>query len=178
MMTVLNRSCNTAIDYTYIGDDYPLRYPLPLSTVAMTLQESIHFSLNSTDSVSSSEWFTLLDNPQGSFGIVRLGPRHRAFILTMRHQMHCIYNIQQGLTGRDHSSTTRHHVSHCLNYLRQTLLCAAEDGIEKGNFETRNYEKYKVGDTLVCEDWERVYNDLEENWKSWLDIRESTHAAH
>ncbi|THH21428.1 hypothetical protein EW146_g150 [Bondarzewia mesenterica] len=162
----------TEVQYTYAGDDYPLYYPIDrLDTIAMTLHESIHFALNSTDSVAHKEWTTISVYPEG-FGRARLGPEHRLFVVSFYHQMHCLRQIQLGLLSRDDPIANPHHIQHCLNYLRQTFLCGAADSLEKGDFMKRNYEKDRVGDTLVCRDWEKVYGELGENYERWLGWRE------
>lgn len=32
----------------------------------------------------------------------------------------------------------------------------------------KDYTVDRVGDTLVCQDWEKAYNVLDENYKEWL----------
>lgn len=141
-----------------------------LDTVAMTLQESVRFDLNASDPIADKEWELLSVIPEG-FGRTRLGPEYRLFVITVYHQMHCLRKIQVGLLERDDPISTHHHVLHCLNYLRQLFLCAAADSLEEGDFLEKNYEVDRVGDQLVCQDWERVYDVLDENYENWLDWR-------
>jgi hypothetical protein len=135
----------------------------------MTLQESTHFALNLSDPVAEQEWELLVSNPKG-FGRTRLGPdhMHRVFVMTNYHQFHCLRKIEVGLLNRSHHISTPHHVQHCLNYLRQGFLCSATDSVEEGDFMEKNFEVDRVGDTLVCQDWERVYDTLDDNYKEWL----------
>ncbi|KAH9834558.1 uncharacterized protein C8Q71DRAFT_147219 [Rhodofomes roseus] len=153
--------------YSYLGDDYPLDYPLgDLDAVAMTLQESVHFTLNGSDPVVTAEWESIAAHPDG-FGRTRLGPDHRLFVMTFYHQLHCIWKFQQALVDRNDPTASEHHVQHCLNYLRQTFMCEAADSVEEGDFMTRDFEQDRIGDTLVCRDWGKVYDVLDEAYAGW-----------
>ncbi|KAH9929361.1 uncharacterized protein B0H18DRAFT_996757 [Fomitopsis serialis] len=132
----------------------------------MTLHESVHFTLNGTDPVITAEWESLATHPDG-FGRTRLGPDHRLFVMTFYHQLHCIWKFQQALVERNDPTASKHHVQHCLNYLRQTFLCEAADSVEEGDFMDRNFEQDRIGDTLVCRDWEKVYNVLDGAYAEW-----------
>jgi len=155
------------IEYTYLASDYPLEYPVgDLEPVAMSLHESVHYSLNATDPVADLEWMTLAANPRG-VGRTRLGPDHRLFVMTFHHQIHCLRQFQLALTDTS-GSITHPHLHHCFNYLRQTFLCVGADMLEKGDFMQRDYEKDRIGDDLVCQDWMRVYDVLDQNYADWL----------
>lgn len=72
-----------------------------------------------------------------------------------------------------------HHVRHCFDYLRQTLLCSAASTVERGDFmkdagrgfggdgEGEEEGRMWRGDTLVCEDWERAFEALDVNLREW-----------
>lgn len=129
----------------------------------MTLHESVHFALNATDPIANAQWEWLTKIPQG-LGRIRLGHEHRVFLPVIYHQMHCLHIFHQGLLSIDVSQMGREHVRHCLDYLRQTFLCGAADMLESGDFLERDYEVERVGDTLVCEDWEQAYAALDKNF--------------
>lgn len=160
-------------NYSYIGQDYPLVYPMdPLEIVAMTLHESVHFSLNVSDRVALDEWILYSSIPKG-IGRTRLGPQQRVFVITVSHQMHCLRRIQAALLNRQDPLAKPAHVSHCLNYLRQTLLCEGADMLERGDFMERVYDVERVGDTLICSDWERAFELLDrkyEQWQAWREV--------
>ncbi|KAG2122892.1 hypothetical protein BD769DRAFT_1473339, partial [Suillus cothurnatus] len=65
--------------------------------------------------------------------------------------------LQQALLdyNRDYPQVTYHHTHHCLNYLRQTLMCDLAHMLEIGYFLSVDYEKDRMGDTLACRDWAR-----------------------
>ncbi|EED80168.1 predicted protein, partial [Postia placenta Mad-698-R] len=100
-------------------------------------------------------------------GRTRLGPDHRLFVITFHHQMHCLLQIQLSLT-MPVESTTPPHIQHCLNYLRQTFLCAGLDSLEEGDFMERDFERDRQGGDMVCNDWTQVYGALDENYEQWL----------
>ncbi|KZT08022.1 uncharacterized protein LAESUDRAFT_724500 [Laetiporus sulphureus 93-53] len=155
------------VSYTYIGEDYPVEYPLgQLPKVDMTLQESMHYALDANDSLSHEEWRSVMLRPEGA-GRVRLGPQHRLFVMTFYHQLHCLYHIHRGLVGL--TDPVGPHLHHCLNYLRQTFLCVASDALEEGDFMERDYAKNRVGDETICEDWEMMYDALDRNNAEWME---------
>jgi hypothetical protein len=159
-----------AIEYSYIGDDYPLEYPMTLDNVALTLQETTRYGLNLSDPVSEEEWTQLVLYPKG-LGRTRLGPEHRLFIVTYYHQLHCLRKMEVGLLQHENKSANEHHFQHCINYLRQTILCDATDAVEEGDFMTMKHGPGVVGDTLVCKDWQKAYDVLDENFEEFVQWR-------
>ncbi|KAI9461092.1 hypothetical protein HD554DRAFT_2176371 [Boletus coccyginus] len=156
--------------YSYRGDDYPLQLPLDISDgpVAMTLHETIHFPLNGSDPIAQMEWDNLVAAPKEA-GRTRLGPDHRVFTMVFWHHFHCLWSIQRALNDRNDTYGGYAHLHHCFNYLRQTLLCQAADTLELGDFMERDFENERVGDTLVCRDWQQVYTALDENYQNWTE---------
>ncbi|KAG9309708.1 hypothetical protein JVU11DRAFT_10384 [Chiua virens] len=152
----------------FIGHDYPVTLDIgPLDTVAMTLHESVRFTLgNGTDEAVDTTWGTLFANPPG-LGRVHLGKDDRILAVTFVHQLHCVRELARAFhyPRSDHFSVG--HQQHCINYLRQTLLCDAADTLEEGDFTRRDFEMDRVGDTAVCLDWERVYDTLGSNFREW-----------
>ncbi|KAF5337455.1 hypothetical protein D9758_018011 [Tetrapyrgos nigripes] len=163
------------ISYSYTGSSVPLIHPmineLPLTT--LTLQESTHFRWNENSSVSHDEFRTLIKYPDLSI----LGPNHRMTILSWYHNLHCIAQIRAALLDHNDPVSTPGHFSHCLQYLRQLLLCGASDMLEEGDFMEKNFNFDRVGSDLVCYDFEialetlRTEMDTFEEWKSngWHD---------
>ncbi|KAF8886677.1 hypothetical protein CPB84DRAFT_1749885 [Gymnopilus junonius] len=130
--------------YTYIGTDFPSIHPsIMLNPASLTLQESVRYSGNKSDPITSNEWNSLMRYPRG-LGHVILGPEHRAFLVTFYHQLHCIREVEKGLFNRDDPEATLHHMKHCMDYLRQTLLCSAVDSLEEGDFLERDFNKQRT----------------------------------
>ncbi|KAK0493258.1 hypothetical protein EDD18DRAFT_1256983 [Armillaria luteobubalina] len=157
------------ISYTYTGSSIPLLHPMTgrLPLVSLTLQETTHFSWNSVDNATHAEFETLFHYPSLSY----LGGNHRMTILSWFHNIHCIAQIRAALVNHSDEIATPEHFSHCLQYLRQTLLCCASDMLEKGDFMERDFTVDRVGSDLVCYDWEEALDALDmerkefERWK-------------
>jgi len=133
-----------SIEYTYVDEDYPLYHPVssgPLPDAAMTMYESIHYSIEAPDNMSmaaaeaAAEW-KLMSNTPTTFGRVRLGPEDRILLVTAWHFRHCLHSFQKTFAGLTDpaSESAYYHASHCLNYLRQWFLCTAASNLEEGDF--------------------------------------------
>lgn len=59
------------------------------------------------------------------------------------------------------------HLEHCLNYLREVALCAADITLEPGDFTERNFDLHRTGATHMCRDPKRLYELVENNWAEW-----------
>ncbi|PSR72226.1 hypothetical protein PHLCEN_2v11901 [Hermanssonia centrifuga] len=153
--------------YSYTGETYPLFLPIPpLAPVAISLHESVRFALNSSDAVADGEWDSLSNDLPG-LGRMRLGPERRVFAISMFHQLHCLRELQRSIVHREDTRNSYHHVQHCLNYLRQSLLCTAADTIEPGDPMLSDFETGGVGPDLGCQDWEKVFDAIVENKKEF-----------
>ena len=93
-----------------------------------------------------------------------------SFVPVMFHQLHCLRSIVKKLAALDSGSTAVKdfgHVEHCLNYLRQTLLCRADGHLESGDYTKQDFDVDRVGDTRVCRDWSEAITWIDnENGKS------------
>lgn len=155
--------------YTYHGHDYPETLPLPfdhLENVLLTVEESDRFTL--TGHPSDPQWARLAP---ASGGYVRLGPENRLFLVSMFHQLHCLrffnWAFDPEFEGLYKIFATEDHSAHCLNYLRQMILCSPDLTLEKGDFRTRNFALERSGSTHTCRDWSAVYDLMEDNWDRW-----------
>lgn len=165
----------------YLAEDYPEYLPLPgrvdgdnNGRVALTVEESVHFSLSRDD--GESIWRA--STPTGG-GYVHLGAEMRLYSVAMFHQLHCIERLREALVGEGDG----HHTQHCLNYLRQFILCQPDLTLEEGNFMERNFEmeedghgdvRMPVGRTHMCSDWSVVYDAMEGNWDEWVATAQAT----
>ena len=96
--------------------------------------------------------------PKG-LGYVHLGKDDRAFYLSMWHELHCLRIIQKLLENPDDRSFGGEgHLQHCLNYLRQYLLCNADDTLEPGDYHSGPafFER-------KCRDWKAVHDFSDRN---------------
>ncbi|KAI0074341.1 hypothetical protein K474DRAFT_1665530 [Panus rudis PR-1116 ss-1] len=176
-------------DYTWIGDDRPNALPLSVDPpVALTIENSRHYAASSED--ADAEWLSIY--PGTNRGFIRLGPNKRFFGLAMFHQIHCLNSLRLAMTGRPPHSLRRRddgdkewmndevqieHAHHCLNYLRQAILCNADLTLEPEIREGTEDVGEGLGVTHVCRDWSKVYAFVEQNeveWKHWLQSRNTT----
>ncbi|KAE9393405.1 hypothetical protein BT96DRAFT_924075 [Gymnopus androsaceus JB14] len=144
--------------YSFQGYDIPEILQMDFNGfVAMSAEETLHFA--ATDE-AEDEWTPL--EPYGR-GVVRQGPDQRAFLLSVFHQLHCLHYIEVELTS---ASDMAHwpHVQHCLNMIRQWVICEADVTLEQGFFARRNFTADRWGETYVCRDWEAVYAEMKRNW--------------
>lgn len=126
----------------------------------MNTEESVHFRTNSTS--AKLEWDA--DVPVGT-GAMRLGPRHRPFSLSMFHQLHCLGAFHTSISGAEGADQlTDAHNKHCLDYMRQVILCDADVTLEEGDFMERVFEVDREGQTHVCQDWNAIYTIMSVNF--------------
>lgn len=157
--------------YSYRGDDYPREWDIPaLSQVLMNMENSVHYSLNT--SLSSQEWAALLPNQ----GIIYLGhDRHnpQPFTTSLFHQLRCLNIIRQQIVSF-RSSDPKHRqepsrlASHCMNYLRQMVLCRSNLHLE--SVRSHVGPRVAVSDvTRRCKDWKAVYDAAESNQRQYQE---------
>ncbi|KAH7903403.1 hypothetical protein BJ138DRAFT_1168185 [Hygrophoropsis aurantiaca] len=88
----------------------------------LSVEESVRFSPARTE--GAEEW--LWTGTVGDHS-VHFGPDNRYFSVSVTHQQHCGYRhllaLQENGLPEGHD---RYHITHCLNYLRQSTLCAAD----------------------------------------------------
>lgn len=60
-----------------------------------------------------------------------------AYMMSVFHQLHCLSYVvehyQQGYDGVQLEEEVAHHSSHCFDYLRQSIMCAADTNLEGEN---------------------------------------------
>ncbi|KAJ7153217.1 hypothetical protein C8R46DRAFT_1166192 [Mycena filopes] len=155
---------------TYVGDDYPELWDAPSPNfVAMTVQETHQYPIHGGHDALEM-WATT--NAKG-FGYVRLGNEQRAFAVSMFHQLHCVRLMRAGLAGR-YDAYARGHMQHCLNYIRQMILCSPDLTLEPPDVLTRDFELDRVGATHICSDWESMYTEAASNFGRWYRPANST----
>lgn len=119
----------------------------------MTPDDTVHYSINRE--AGKAEWSRVF--PKGG-GFLRLGPKNRYFGLSMYHQMHCLITIQDAI--RKHNADD--HAHHCLNYMRQMILCDANPTLERTIPEFGPLAT-ELRTERVCRDWSKVWELAEEN---------------
>ncbi|KAK0477367.1 hypothetical protein IW261DRAFT_1421075 [Armillaria novae-zelandiae] len=150
-------------NYSYLGYDYPQNWNvrgLSNSTVYVYVGNSEHYTLD-TD-LGISEWDRLVP-PDG--GILHLGPDQRPFSISMFHQLRCLNIIRAGLMD-SRGVVDAQLLRHCMNYLRQMMLCRADGQLQSvrrstgGGATTWNQPR-------VCRDWRTVYEAADANSRDY-----------
>ncbi|KAI6160096.1 hypothetical protein EDD17DRAFT_1778633 [Pisolithus thermaeus] len=144
--------------WRYIGLDYPIMLDVgDLDPVAMTLHESVWFALEDVDDEAVDKtWGTVFANPPG-LERVKLGENDRLLTATYIQQLHCVRELSRAFHRPRSKLVSKENQHHCLNYLRQTLL--------KGDFMSTDFEVDRIGGTLVCWDWRKVYDVMGTMWR-------------
>ena len=81
----------------------------------------------------------------------------------MLHQLHCLDVVRVGMATNRTGFT--HHVEHCVRYLRQTVLCAADVTLEPAYRAEKEgawmWAADGIGSVHRCRDWTAVRRYLE-----------------
>ena len=107
--------------------------------------------------------------PDG-YGFVRLGPERRILCVSMFHQLHCVDKIRRALDDPDDPISTIPHLQHCLNYIRQMILCASDLTLEPVDIR---HEASGIGMTHTCRNWRAVYDTVNRNYALWTEYWDS-----
>lgn len=170
-----------------MGDDFPRYLPLgtPQESTQTVIEESFRFA---TMQNNSANWKAVLP---GDVGYIRLGPSHRVFAISIFHQLHCLVQIAGLLVNTNPDSTAgapfpnwedhNHsgHVQHCFNYIRQNILCAADETEEDSTWMCRNFETFRTdGRKRRCKDWSKAYKAVEDMQEAWVQAgRTNSHST-
>ncbi|KAJ7160005.1 hypothetical protein C8R43DRAFT_1086874 [Mycena crocata] len=147
--------------------DYPeLWEGTSLQEVAMTVEETRSYPIDGGPDALEI-WATTSSK---GYGYVRLGSEQRVFAVSMFHELHCVRLMRAALAGR-YDTYARGHMHHCLNYLRQMILCSPNLTLEPSDVLSRDFELDRVGATHVCMDWSALYSEAADNWYNWLPTR-------
>ncbi|KAI1794462.1 hypothetical protein LXA43DRAFT_1091977 [Ganoderma leucocontextum] len=132
-------------EYSFIGEDYPMYYPLDVRHVFLVPEDTVHYGIAGPD--ADAEWESIF--PPGG-GFVPLGQGRRWFGIALYHQMHCLDLIRGAIGGKNYTG----HIHHCFNYLREAILCEADTTIEPG---VPSLGSDVMTGQRMCKDWTQVY---------------------
>ncbi|KAI0056935.1 hypothetical protein BV25DRAFT_1478851 [Artomyces pyxidatus] len=151
--------------YSFEQDNFPFDLPFELgSAVEMAVEESVHYSLFGPG--STEEW--MHHSPYG-YGVARLGPANRTFYLSMFHQIHCLDYFRDDLTRPGGRGIRWGHTKHCMNVLREAILCHADLTLEPGDFATRAFTYDRQGAVHTCRNWNTVFEYTTRVWGEWSE---------
>ncbi|KAL7278214.1 hypothetical protein ACG7TL_008189 [Trametes sanguinea] len=156
--------------FTWVEDDVPERMTLRNARphVLMSIEESVRFGLHEPE--ANLEW--LWQSTPNDGGNVHMGPNNRFFVVALTHQQHCLRGMRTVLeaegvpTGHD-----LHHSEHCLSFMREHTLCAADITLEPGDPFSRNFTSERVAVERECMDVEAFYGTMWSQWNEWLAFK-------
>jgi hypothetical protein len=152
----------SSISPAYAGSDFPSRFDAPDSIAEMTFGESTIFDLDSPH--AAHLWNSI--RPNVHLGYVRLGEEDRLLVVSLYHALHCLTIFRRALV--QDASLSDHHFEHCLNYLRQLLLCSADATLEPIDFRPVNHSFVSPSYNRQCRDWSAVFAAVDDNYSNWI----------
>lgn len=146
-----------------------------LETIHMAYEDTVHYSIETP--VGELEWNATL--PTGG-AVIHLGPQRRPYTVSLFHQLRCLNIIRTSILGIHGNSSPqnarpgRDLVGHCMNYLRQMVLCRMDTRLE--SLRTMFGRGITVWDiTHTCRDWTMVYEAAERNYREYMsDVNTGT----
>lgn len=120
---------------------------------------------------SADEWEYFY--PPGK-GFIRLNGSY--YLVSMYHQMHCVNGFRRSVeeyrAGVNLTQGRIMHLTHCLSYLRQSILCNSDISLELTSIRTTVngetvHAAYGAGVTHECRDWREIYDYAAKNHLEW-----------
>lgn len=135
----------------------------------MSLENTVHYAFDTPQ--GRAEWNTTL--PSGG-AIIHLGPNYRAFTVGMFHHVRCLVILREYLDDLYSDKLTKYPsdsrrlqiASHCINNLRQMVLCNSDLRLETVR-AARGHGLTVPEVTHTCLDWEAVYAVAEDNYEDF-----------
>ena len=125
----------------------------------MNIAGSPHYNIHSPD--AAEEWRRLL--PDGGHTVRIDG---EIYTVTLFHQLKCLDLIREEYAAGP-LPTASPIVRHCMNYLRQMILCRADTRLEP--IRSIDGGGRTVSDVVhICRDWTAVYKAAEDNYSEYL----------
>ena len=87
----------------------------------------------------------------------------------MYHEMHCLLILKHIL--EEENGLGAEHAEHCLNYLRQHIICEGDMTVESREGDGSD-EGWRI-----CKDFKVVHEFAERNHRDWVNFRESLHGV-
>ncbi|KAJ7028061.1 hypothetical protein C8F04DRAFT_1399116 [Mycena alexandri] len=149
-----------------VAQRYPGTSPVwdlgPLGVVKMAIEDTVSYPLNGSG--ADLKWESML--PKGG-GIVYVGQNKEPYMLSLYHQLKCLDVLRHFhiATVEGRASAFDGLAHHCLNYLRQMVLCRSDLRLESVENSDGANAVDMYGE-LTCVDWRQVYSRVEENQKS------------
>ncbi|KAF5309817.1 hypothetical protein D9619_010309 [Psilocybe cf. subviscida] len=131
--------------------------PRITSSVALSVGRTQHYNIDEPD--TDMEWSKLIHSG-GHFVHLKNGTGEvRKHAVTMLHQFKCLDVIRQQYSGRSDAPISPLTLQ-CINYLRQSILCNLDIGLESA---TNTWGTVAKSAEYVCMDWSELYKAVEYN---------------
>lgn len=151
------RVCCAHIDSTIAevnGSSDPV-FPFALRPAALTVTKSSRLGLAGSD----EDWDIM---PPGE-GVIYIPEHDMHYLISQYHQLHCLRNFREYiLAGAPLNTLMYGHIDHCLGYLRQMVMCAADSSLEPASHRQRapdgTIKSVITGVDIVhqCRDWSQL----------------------
>ena len=139
----------------------------------MTIGDTVRYQLD--DPFAAEEYARLMpsgghlvyvtDEPDPSHGEGEKGDHGpRAYTVALFHQLKCLDIIRRDLTDSSLKAPSQL-AGHCMNYLRQMILCKANTRLESVKHPLGAVERTYAA---TCKDWELVYKEAERNYHAFM----------
>ncbi|KAJ6617493.1 hypothetical protein B0H10DRAFT_1986468 [Mycena sp. CBHHK59/15] len=147
--------------HTYLGDDYPRAWSIrwPESDVLVPIHDTVRYQLDTDD--GAAEWAA---SAPGN-GLIYLGDQCRPFTVSMFHQIRCLDTLRKTFVRAQSDNVNTTHppdtpdwplTRHCLNYMRQMVLCRAHQYLDPIlGYPIPNAHP----DVERCRDWSELYRE-------------------
>lgn len=125
----------------------------PLGDALMYLENTEHYALDTEEGIA--QWASLVPSDGG---IIRIpGHDHQPLTISLFHQLRCLDVVRDAVVSsiQNRTAPSRKTV-HCLNYLRQMVLCRADRYMENVRDPDAKHVVQFMGDRK-CKDWTQVY---------------------
>ncbi|KAN0103690.1 hypothetical protein V8E52_011715 [Russula decolorans] len=161
LLLELQAATSPSSRHSYVGSDHPRTWEIGyLPPIRMNIEPTKHYQLSGHN--ADAEWAALAPHN----GIIHLGPHRQPYSISLFHQLRCLDIIRRDMIVVDPEDTTGSKLSrHCLNYMRQMVLCRADLALDP--VLGRGLEARVRPDTNQCVDWRRVYEELEKNQREY-----------
>ncbi|KAH9915554.1 uncharacterized protein BXZ73DRAFT_92588 [Epithele typhae] len=154
--------------YTFVDEDLPPLMPVPAAERAVLLlpEDSQRYPLWAPQ--ATQEWMFTATAGDGN---VHFGANRRMLVVAESHMLHCLRSVRTALAQDAPPSAGGHqmgHLAHCVNFIRQSVLCSADATLEPPDAFARNYTREPAGNGAhVCKDFDAFYGEMKGNYLAW-----------
>ncbi|THH08335.1 hypothetical protein EW146_g9028 [Bondarzewia mesenterica] len=132
-----------------------------LKPVRVLVEDTRQYQLDTTAGIA--QWEHLVP-PDG--GIIHHSHKGPQYTISMFHQLRCLDVVRSAVVATNASELAK--AQHCMNYLRQMVLCRVDLGLENVRDP---YGPHAVELTRMhtCQDWRAVYDAVERNKATFVN---------